>query len=291
MDRKITVLVLLLCFIATNASAHIMNRDNVYADLSLTEAADEIVLLAALHVIQPKAQQFEPTAMLTMAQLAKWVAGYYGLADEQAAVEAGFIHTLEGNATYEAVNAAYFNNALPLQQTGALTREAFAQFVAAHVNNAMNGQTMIEAASFTAGPTGVIEAFQQIDGKNVLMINGTAYTLGDHPSVIAHTIEPTAWVGQTISESYIGPNREQDYVKASDQTALQFIVLGQERYTVQPFTEAITMVAQAEQHVETFEEVVGKEHTTNVSITWIYGLLIVVTVMGMMFMWKRRNVR
>lgn len=270
MFKKIMMTVVLFSLIATNAHAHIMNRDNLYSDLYVTEAADDIVLLAALHVIQADSPQFDPANTLTMAQLATWVAGYYSLADAQAALDAGFVQTLDGNATYEAVNKAYFNGALTLsaEQQGELTREEFAQFVARHVNNAVNGQTMIEAASFTAGPTGVVEEARVENGQNIITVSGQDYVLGNHPSAIATTTDPAVWVGQSIAESYFGPNGERDFDKASDDTALQFIVLGEKRYTELPVeTQQQTTIEQA---LEEVEVVAAQPEAEQTSWTWLY---------------------
>lgn len=290
--KKTMMIALMLCFITTTAHAHIMNRHNIYSDLSLTDAADDIVLLAALHVIQPDGQVFEPTAPLTMKQLAEWVAGYYSLADAQAAVAAGFVKTLNGNATYAAVNEAYFNHHISLseEQQRELTREEFAKFVASHVNTQVNGQTMLEAANFTEGPTGTIEAATVEHGANVITIDGTSYTLGHHPSVIAASADPAVWIGEHVAESYIGPNSERDYDKHGEEMALQFIVLGNERYTALPAEQQAQTVSveQALDNVVTQTAPSQKEvHTPNNGIYVVVAFLVIAFIVWLVR--RKRN--
>lgn len=291
--KKIIAFVVAFMLVTTSAHAHIINRDNLYSDLSLTIAADDIVLLAALHVIQSDYGAFEPTKPLTMKQLAEWVAGYYSLADAQAAVDAGFVASLDGDATYEAVNAAYFNSALQLTDTqqGTLTREQFATFVAAYVNTPVNGQTMIEAANFMEGPTGVIEAVTVENGANVLTISGTPYMLGHHPSAIAASADPAVWIGETVAESYIGPNGESDYAKNGEETALQFIVLGQERYTAAPIVAEEPAVTMEEALQEVAVEAAPETQQEERSQSWLYvvgGLILAVVVVTLL--WRKQQV-
>lgn len=224
MIQKMGMFLVAFLIFATSASAHIMNKDNVFNDLSLTEAADEVVLLSSLGIVSylDGSFEFKPTAQLTAKDLAAWVAGYNGLegasTDElaRAAVKAELIATIDGDATYGLVNDVFFHGMLVLENAETtLTREEFAQFVVSHVNRDIGGHTLLEMSGYTPGPTGTIEHVNRVkkqtpSGSNayvyLLTVDGTVYEVGMHLRVVANSTDPAVWVGQQIAESFNGPN-------------------------------------------------------------------------------------
>lgn len=224
MIKKISVFLCAFLLVTTSAFAHVMNKNNVFSDLSLTEAADEVVLLSALGVVSylDDSFEFKPTEKLTAQDLGAWVAGYNGLEGStsnelaEAALDAELIQTIDGDATYQLVNEVYFNGKLTLEQPDAgLTREEFALFVASHVSTDMGGHTLLDMSGYTAGPTGVIEHVERVQKKTasgsaayvyLVTIAGTVYELGMHPRVLAESADPAVWVGQQVAESFYGPN-------------------------------------------------------------------------------------
>ncbi|MGN1386519.1 MAG: hypothetical protein ACI4XS_07955 [Bacillus sp. (in: firmicutes)] len=228
MIRKISALLLLSVLFVSNAFAHVMNSDNVFTDISYSEAKDDIVLLHSLGVISYQYEEyiFRPQDPLAKQELASWAGSYFRLEGEtseqlaKAALAEGYITSLTGIATYQDVNQAFFQNQLTLDNPNdALTREQFAQFVAANVDIDVSGQSLYEMSGFSAGPVGVVEAVQQVEKltsegetKKVyeLTIDGEVYELGLHPRITAQVADPNIWVGMTVTKSSIGPNVETD---------------------------------------------------------------------------------
>ena len=264
MFKKVGILFSILILTTTPAFAHVINETNLLEDLSITEAAQEVVLLSALGVIpsQDMEQTFRPLDTLTAWDLAGWI-GYYNRLEgktlnelSKAAVEEGLISTIEGNATYSLVNEAFFLGELQLENPNEqLTHDEFAKFVAAHVHKKVNGLSLMDKAGFMSGPTGVIERVERKTkktpkGENVnvyqLTIDGKLFELGLHPRAITDSVDPLVWQGQHIAESWYGSNFDtdtarhlhQDEDKASNEQpvgisedtvadiALQFIVIG-----------------------------------------------------------------
>lgn len=224
MIKKMSVFLFAFLLVTTSAFAHVMNENNVFSDLSLTEAADEVVLLSSLGVVSylDDSFEFKPTEKLTAKDLGAWVAGYNGLEGSasselaQAAVDAELIATIEGDATYQLVNEVYYNGKLTVENPEAtMTREEFATFVASHVHSDMGGHTLLDMSGYEAGPTGVVEHVERVQKKTasgntayvyLVTIGGTVYELGMHPRALTDSADPAIWVGQHVSESFYGPN-------------------------------------------------------------------------------------
>lgn len=326
MSKKIMLLLCAFLFMTTSAFAHVMNKNNVFSDLSLTEAADEVVLLSALGVISYLDDNFEfkPTEKLTAKDLAAWVAGYNGVEGEtsealaKAAVDEGLISTMEGDATYALVNEALFLGQLELDNAEAtMTREEFAVFVASHVHRDMGGHTLLDMSGYEPGPTGIIEHVERVQKKTasgssayvyMMTIDGTVYEVGMHPRVLAESADPAVWVGQLVAESFIGPNvgtdkagkhmhhdhdhadpavAEQVADMADDTVAdkaIQFIVIGEEPFTVKVESVAIveqtpaaeaSAVEEALKNVETIET----EQGASPNALWIIvGIIAVLAI-------------
>lgn len=234
--------VIFTCSMSPLASAHIMNQNNTFDDLAYSEASGSIVFLAALQIVSAvENNSFKPQQTLTMKQLGTWLANYHQLQGETneqlatTALQKGLIATLDGEATYAAVNEAYFNNEVEIQNPEAtLTHEQFAQFIVANLT-----EEMVERSDLIAGPKGVVEAAemieQEVDGKvkkvNVITVAGEQYALTAHPYVIAASTDPAVWVGQKLAESYFGPTVSTDY------QALQLLVIGDEPIMLNKFEQ------------------------------------------------------
>ena len=232
--KKVIAIIVACMLVSTSAFAHVMNRNNTFEDLALTEAADEIVMLSALGIVSylDNGFAFKPTTTLTAKDLAAWVAMYNGLQAEtsdelaKAALEAELVTTIEGDATYALVNDAYFHGKLTLENPGqTMTREQFALFVFEHLTADIGGHTLLDMAKFTPGPKGVVEQVERVT-KNIpsgstasvfmITINGEQYEMGMHPRVIADSVDPTVWIGQTVAQSWYGPNATADHTGHND---------------------------------------------------------------------------
>ena len=262
MKNRIVLCLLLCFFFSTSASAHVLNKNNTFSDLRLSEYANDIVLLSSLGIVSnlDESLEYQPQKTLTAQDLAAWTAKYHGIdADTsaqlaQAALEQQLVSTIDGEATYQLVNEAFFQNQLDIHNPAETwTRDEFAAFVAKHVHTDIGGQTLLQMSGYTEGPTGKVEAVERVQKltetgskANVYMltIDGEVYEMGMHPRAIADSADPAVWVGQTISESYFGLNAEGDYAGKRTQekvesenrehvasVVLQLVVVGEEPYT------------------------------------------------------------
>ena len=319
--RNRTVLCLLLCFFFTaSASAHVMNENNIFSDAGVSEYANDLVVLSSLGIVSNLDGSFEyqPQKALTAQDLAAWTARYHGIdADTsaqlaQAALERNLVSTIEGEATYQLVNEAFFQNQLDIHNpTETMTRDEFAAFVAKHVHTDIGGQTLLQMSGYSEGPTGQVEAVERVQKltetgskANVYMltIDGEVYEMGMHPRAIADSADPAVWIGQTISESYFGANAEGDYAsKPTHETAesgngehvasvaLQLVIVGEESYTQkQQENNVVTDEASAEENQQIEQALSGVEQQESTEAegqdNGYLKLIVIVIVIGVFIM-------
>ncbi len=344
MYKKTGMLFAFFMLICASAHAHVMNKKNVFEDLALTKAADEIVLLYSLGIVSylDDNYEFKPNEILTAKDLAAWTASYYGLQGEtseelaKAALKEGIITRITGNATYQLVNEVYFHSKLKIDNPDeTLTREQFALFVASNVKTNIDGHTLLDMSGFTEGPTGTIDSVEQVkkqtvQGSNVhiyiLTIDGIDYEFGMHPCVIADSVDPSVWVGESVSESYFGPNvatdseglhskhhlvEKDDHSNHSNDSktnsttnevsemGIQFLVIGEEPFT--PKIQTIETTSSSEsfnsKNLETnsiessmLDDAMEKEQSAEDSLsTWIYIVtaILIVGFIALVLMIKR----
>jgi len=116
--RLIGILLMLVLLMPSAASAHIVNDQNLYEDIEYSTAKTEIVYLNGLGILVPDHGNalFSPKDKLQRVDLAYLTGRFHKAAasnaspDEvaAAAVEKGYVPSLEGNATYGDVNQAFF---------------------------------------------------------------------------------------------------------------------------------------------------------------------------------------
>ena len=221
MWKKAICICSFLLLITTNVSAHVMNSQSVFEDIHYTEAAEDILLISALGMVSAESgkQTFRPQDPLTREELGEFVGGYFRFEDELA-LEKGYLSSTKGEATYADVNQAFFENELTVENPeGTMTREEFAQFIAANLERDIGGQTLAERSGFAAGPTGLIEKVQQVEETYELTIDGKVYELGEHPYVAAESVDPLVWQGMSLTKSWEGP---------SEKNALHFLKIESE---------------------------------------------------------------
>ena len=286
MKSKLFALVAACMLLTTTSYAHVMNVQNTFEDIALTEAADEIVMLSSLGIVSIVDHHalYRPQDVLTKEELAVWVAKYNGfegtkevLAD--VALQQKLVTELQGDATYNDVNAAFFHNDLALQNGDeTLTREQFALFMFEHLQSEVNGQTLLQKAGYSVGPTGIVEKVERIqktnaagEEKNVYMltISGQRYELGQHPRAFAQTTDPQVWEGEHIAESWYGPNVQGDHhvLTENEEQALQMIVLGDEPFIGQTVEKPEKIEVDLEQALMLEEPVADKKKAT---FNWLY---------------------
>lgn len=230
MIQKLSLFLFLFLLETSSVLAHIINKENLYEDSKYSEAADEIVFLSGMGVIPYQNGEivYRPQDSLTRAELARWSGTFWQLMDgdseseaiEKAALAAGLVSSLIGNATYEDINQSYFKGKATVSHPNdEVTREAFAMFVAENVAVDIDGQTLYDIAGFSPGPTGVIEKVTVATEKNdngvrtniyTLQVAGEDYVLSEHPRIIQATVDPLVWEGQTIKESWLSESHDSD---------------------------------------------------------------------------------
>ncbi|TBL77298.1 hypothetical protein [Paenibacillus thalictri] len=227
MYKYLTWLLALLLMLPTVVSAHIANEQSLYDDIAYSDARDPIVLLSGLGVIPYThgAALFKPKDVLSRSDLAYWAGSFTGAAGEQtdaqairkAALAKGLLSSLDGDATAEDINQAYFQGKASIQlPAGPITREAFAQLMGKWVSSPVNGKSLADAAGFIAGPAGTLEkvATKEVkDGSGktstvtVLSIGGTSLELNAHPKVLHAAADAAVWEGKKVEASWLGPEQ------------------------------------------------------------------------------------
>lgn len=212
--KRFIVMLLLMLLVPSAVSAHVVNDQNLYEDLQYSTAKQEIVYLSGLGVIASDhgSSLFSPKEKLTRADLAYWVGAFYRLQPDgasreevaAAALEKGFLSSLEGNATYEDVNRAYFQGQASVEHPEReLSREEFALFVYQHRAEQVAGKTLYAHAGFVSGPAGVVEKVSVREKITYLQVAGVEYPLSAHPRIINASTDPATWQGKSIEESWL----------------------------------------------------------------------------------------
>lgn len=227
--RNLLSLTIILCFIATaQVEAHVTNEKNLYEDIEYSAAREDIMLLRALNAISPEegVNLFRPQEVLTKKTLAVWALNFRiktnTLKDDhgstnispEMAVNEGIVDNLQGNATYEDVNTAYFNGDLNISINKEITREEFAIFLGEHFLTRVDDKDMFERSGLSEGPSGKIEHAEALTegGVGILIIDGLEYMLSLHPKIINGPSDVESLKNFTISESYMSKNEKGEVV-------------------------------------------------------------------------------
>lgn len=157
---------------------------------------------------------FNPQAKLTRVELAYYITTFDNLADDteketafqKAAVQKKLIMSLDGNATYQDVNNAFFGGKAPMTNaSNELTHEDYVNYLSEFLTEKVDGKTLYDLAGATPGPSGVISAVKIIkDGKEnqyVLTINGTNYKMHPHGKVLYGPVDLMSWTGKRVDKS------------------------------------------------------------------------------------------
>jgi hypothetical protein len=210
------ILSLSLIFIPINVAAHITNEKNLYEDIAASEASEEIVYLRSMNVIATEegVNLFWPNEMLTREDLAVWAMNFNsqnsshhdnGRAHSpEMAVDRGLIDSIQGNATLEDVNKAYFNKTLKISNDKEITREEFALFMGEHFLTEVNGKDLFIRSGLSDGPTGIIDDLvsSENDELSKLSINGKEYSLSHHPKIVNGPTDVESLNGHKVAVSY-----------------------------------------------------------------------------------------
>ena len=215
--RQTFVLAMLVLVSASGALAHLKNEETQFPDIEFSDSRFDVVLLAAAGII-PETPVFEPDRPLNRRDLASWVALARGLGKggetpntdvlAQAALTAGVVASLDGEATFGELAAAFFpGQAAPGRERETPTKAQAAQFVASHLTTAVENSTLLDRLGISAGPMGAIKAVEsQADGHG----HGTVYvvTMGEtktpayvHARLANGPTDLLVWEGRVVRRS------------------------------------------------------------------------------------------
>lgn len=224
MRRSVCLFIMLVFFLPSVVSAHIVNEQNLYDDLQYSKARAQIVYMSGLGIIpydHHGSMLFSPQDKLTRDDLALWAGTFMGVAEKDAthddivaaAVSKGLVSSVQGNATYADVNQAYFQGKVSLQDAGQeLTREEFALFMSEHLGDSIGGKTLYDQGGFIPGPTGKVEKVTVHEEKDatgstvkeyVLKLGESEYVLSAHPRILQASVDPSEWEGKLIQEAWL----------------------------------------------------------------------------------------
>lgn len=219
MKKTISIICVLLSAFALFSSttfAHISNEKNIYDDIQYSKVQEQIVILRTLGVLAAPAgvNLFNSQAKLTRAELAYYIATFDNLADDtakkdvfqKAAVQKKLIISLEGNATYQDVNNAFFGGKAPMTNgSNELTHEDYVNYLGQFLTKKVDGKTLYDLAGATPGPAGVINDVKIIkdvkEDQYFIKINGSNYKMHPHSKVLNGPVDLTSWIGKKVDKS------------------------------------------------------------------------------------------
>lgn len=281
--RQAFVLAMLTLAAASGALAHVKNEETQFPDIEFSDARFDVVLLAAAGII-PETPVFEPDRRLTRRDVASWVALAQGLgkggetpdtdALAQAALTAGAVKSLDGEATLGELAAAFFpGQAAPEREGETPTKAAAARFIASRLTTATGSSTLLDRLRIAEGPTGAVAAVASEGAGHgavyVVTIGETKAPAYAHIRVANGPADLLVWEGRMIRRSL---SREIDgqmrliYLEAEPQSAAQ--------NTAAP--EEVPAAA-----VEERRSATGP---------LLYGLLAAVALLGVLLFARRRRV-
>jgi len=216
MKKVLTVIAASFIAFTTTSYAHITNENTIYEDVEYSQAKEQLVALRSINAIgyESGANVFEPQKKLTKLDLAFHVSTFYALGGDeeestltkeqtaQLAVDKGYVDSLEGNATYQDVNKAYFDGKIDLkEEKKELTKEEFVFFLTYDLKD------LLTKAHVTEGPTGTVDSVKVAGEEEItFVVDGKSYAFYGHGKVINGPVDLTQWKGKKIGESYLKDN-------------------------------------------------------------------------------------
>jgi hypothetical protein len=298
--KKIGILLaFVILLFSSTVSAHVVNEKTIYDDIEFSEAKEEIVYLRGLDMIAHErgALLFKPQEKLTKLELAFWVATYKKLGGhdaskeelQKAAVEKGLIDSLEGDATYEDVNKAYFNGKAPVETAGAeLTKEDFVQYMGTFLTEKVDGKTLFDMAGYEPGPSGVVEKVEfETEGEGDsaykvfrYTIGGTTYQVSQHPKILNGPVDLGVWEGKEIEESWLASGHDEEKV-------VQIVKVKEAQFLDVEIGDTQTAGETKQPDNQVKEEKAESQPKKGFPVVPVGGVVILVIVLGWLFMKKK----
>lgn len=198
------------------AEAHIKNEASQFPDIEYSDARFDIVMLVGAGVI-PETPVFEPDKWLSRRELATWVALARGLkpggetpdTDDlaQAAIDAGLVGSLEGDATFSELNDAFLGGEAEVADAEATpTKAEAAGFIAAHLDTEA-GLALLERRNLSHGDTGTVGRVETQKGHHgsvyLMTVGDTTQPMAEHGRVANGPTDLLQWEGRTVRRSFV----------------------------------------------------------------------------------------
>lgn len=240
MYKKITAALIATAFATSLYTmpvyAHVMNADNIYTDIALSDSREAILYTHAIHLITTDSALYKPAEELSRKDFALWYSAFKDLKGKEQqlvtqAVKEGVISSENGTVTYGELNQALFNGEMSVSnETAKLSRGDYASFVAENAEKILQNKTsLLKQADMEIGPIGEIQQVQRLDDESYeLEINGKKYKLAEHPSIINDSTDPLVWEGQQVTQSLVTEKTTADRVgegSTSDEAKLQYVII------------------------------------------------------------------
>jgi len=269
-------------FATGGAFAHIKNEATQFPDIEFSDARFDIVVLVGAGII-PETPVFEPDKVLTNHELATWVALAEDLlrggetpdvdALATAALEQGFVASLDGDATYADLNRLFFAGQLDdADREGSPTKADAARLIATALNSEA-GAALLEKRGLTVGASGDVTKVAVEEGHHgdayVMTIGGETLQMHEHGRVANGPTDLLQWEGRSVRRSF---------VRGSGHDANWAYLEAEPRDVAQPVA-ATAPAGRAEQ----VEEVAPADRTL------LYALMAAVVILGVLLFFRRRQ--
>lgn len=213
--RRATVL-LGAALVSMQALSHIKNEASQFPDIEFSDARFDIVMLVGAGIL-PETPVFEPDKPLSRRELATWAALARGLrpggetpdTDElaDAALDAGLVDSLDGDATIGDVDALFFGGAGNAANPDSIpTKAEAAAFIAAHLDSA-SGLALLQSRDLESGATGVVAPVETKRGHHgsvyVITVGNTTLPMDAHGRVANGPTDLLQWEGRTVRRSFV----------------------------------------------------------------------------------------
>ncbi len=196
--------------------AHIKNEASQFPDIEFSDARFDIVMLVGAGVI-PETPVFEPDKPLSRRELATWAALARGLrpggetpdTDElaDAALAAGIVDSLDGEATIDDLDALFFDGTGDVTDPDSTpTKAEAAAFIASHLDSA-SGLELLQSRNLEPGATGAVAPVETKKGHHgsvyVITVGDTTLPMDAHGRVANGPTDLLQWEGRTVRRSFV----------------------------------------------------------------------------------------
>lgn len=223
--------VTILCFSSQLAIAHIKNEASQFPDIEYSDARFDIVVLVGAGII-PETPVFEPDKALSRRELATWAALARGLGEggetpdtdelAAAALDAGLVEDLDGDATFADLNIFFLNGEAEVAEPNITpTKAQAASFIASRLDSEA-GRELLEQKGLRQGTTGEVTEAASAEGHHgsgyVLTINGTTMPMDEHGRVANGPTDLLQWEGRNVRRSFVegdGEHATWSYLEAT----------------------------------------------------------------------------